>query len=206
MDSEKYYNAIKIKMQEKNYSGSNYIRKVGRELTIFHTDSKKKDYIESKATRIFNDYEYKEKIKWHNSQDGLVKISKKGVLSFPKRDINDQQKFLTHIPYGLTHFLHHISNQQKLIDLPFEYWIDYITRIFFKIPYFTQPMLTKLSDTQFSSDVYDYLERNNIKKESLLFENNEHGDYFYYKGNGYSLFYMKFNQRHLLFKIKTNKK
>lgn len=201
MDSKQYYNVVSIKMQDKNYIGSNFTRKVGRELTIFTNDKSKREYIESKSGRVFEDYEYTTPIKWNNDSKGIVKINKSGVISFPKSDIDKQEMFLTHIPFGLSLYFHYISNKQSLINIPFEHWIDLYSRTFLKMPFYSYQKMKKLEDTLFSGKVIEQLSLHNLSLSDFQTESNEFGSYYYYKGKVKSYFYMKCKQRHLLYQI-----
>lgn len=201
MDSNQYYNAVRIKMQEKNYKGSNFTKKVGKELNIFSDPKKKKLYIESKIARILADYEYSEPIKWNSDKKGLVKISKKGVLSFPKGDLENQDRFLSHIPFALSLYFDFISKKQKLCEIGLEHWVDLFSRRFLSLPFYSKISIATEKDTLFVLEIQDSLNSSGVELNQLVFEKNDFGTYAHYKKQKGSFFYMNINKRHLLYRF-----
>lgn len=198
MDSNEYYNAMESELQEKNrLNQTNYVKKVGSELTIFHSDKKIKEYVESKFFRISDDYEVDSFLKWNTNKSGTVKITNKMEASFPKKDIKEKRKFLTHIPYFLSLY-YSKKSKQSLIDINHNSWLDYFSKKFFNISIKPEYELILIEDNLFPTNIIPSIP--NYDSKHIKEEKNENGHFFLYKDKE-TFFYMRFKKRHLLFKI-----
>lgn len=205
MDSNEYYSII-IDLIKSSKINSNYCKTVGRQLGVFNTDKKIKEYVISKGTRIYEDYEYSEPIKWTGNKNKETKINKNKEIQLPSAYIKeDKMHFLTDIPYGLALYYHSITKQQSLIEITFLEWLDFFTYTFFNVRIIDEKyQLDKVADTLFPHEIYDnhYFK---TKKEDGIEENITGINFIYFKHDLHHVIYFKFKQRHLVFKKKLKK-
>ncbi len=202
MDNLKYNNII-LESINKGEVKSKYYKTVGRQLTVFHSHEKIKEYFESKCRRIFLDYECKTAIIWNKTKKGMVKINKNEEISFPSLyiDKDKQSNFLTAIPYALALFYHKQSEKQDLYNVSFDYWLELFTFKFFGI-HINDSECEELESTHFSNDIIqNYYFQNVDKTKVKSFSGNGVKSYFF-EFEPYHLFYLNFDKRHLLFRFK----
>lgn len=205
MDSNEY-NSIIFDLLKSRKINSNYAKTVGRQLGVFNSEKRIKEYIESKVKRIYEDYEYSEPIKWSLSKDRKTKINRKQEIQFPKLYINENQiHFLTDIPYGIALYYHSIVKKQDLVDVSFIEWLDFFTSVFFNVRIIEEEQqLEKLADTLFPKDIYEnyYFK---TKKDVGVEKNIDNISFISFNYEPYHILYFKFKQRHLLFRKKQKK-
>lgn len=205
MDSNEYYSIIDDLIKSSKIN-SNYSKTVGRQLGVFSSDKKIKEYVESKAYRIYEDHEYCDLIKWTANKNKQTLINKKGEIQFPKAYIKDNKlHFLTDIPYGLALYYHHIMSQQSLISIEFSVWLDFFTYVFFNTHIIEEEnQIEKIADTLFPQDIYNH-HYFKSKKVNGREEKINKASFIYFKHDQYHIIYVRFKQRHLLFRKKLKK-
>ena len=201
------YNKIIINAREKGILSSPYSKTVGRQLTVFKTPAKIKEYIESKSNRIFLDHEYFHGIKWNKSKKGKISLTKDNIISFPSIYIEEkkQENILSAIPYGLALYFHFQSSKQNLINISFIQWLNFFTKKFFGFYLNEEDRLDILVDSLFADDVIknSYFQSVN-KTEVKAFSDGKIKSYYFTCGVCH-IFYLNFHERHLLFMFKQKK-
>lgn len=202
MDNLKY-NSIIIRAIKEGKIKSSYSNTVGRQLTIFHSKEKIKQYIENKSRKIFLDHEYNELIVWNKSKKGIISVNKKNQITIPSIyiDKDKQINFLTALPYALALLYYKKSSRQKMIDIPFIYWLNYFTYKFFNY-YIDNSRLEEIVNTHFSKDIINNEYFQKIKKEKVSSFSDSIVKNYYFNCDGYHLFYLNFKTRHLLYRFK----
>lgn len=194
----------KIIMDNINDIDSNYKNTVLRQLSVFTSKEKIKEYIESKTTRIFLDYEIYAPFTWNYSNKLILK--KNYTVTYPSSDIEfNKNNFLSYIPFSLSYNFYGISKKQNLISFKFNDWLEYFHYKFFKKNdnFNSSLNIELLVDSNFVVDIkkhylYKTIKQDNVKTFS---ENNVVSFLFKDKNLKHTLFYLKYKDRHLFFKI-----
>ena len=182
-----------------------YKTTVSRQLGIFVSIPKIKNYIESKTKRILLDYELKYDIKWNKDKKKTVKLLKNNIISFSEYQItNNNEGFLTDIAYSIAIALTDTLNKQNIIKFEFIDVLSFISFRFFNISISNNNNISLLIDSLFFKDIENnifYKELNKLKRDCFEKENIQAVLYYH---NDYNLFYFKHNLRYYLYKINTN--
>lgn len=204
MNSNKYRELVTEAIQNNNLS-SNYIKTVGRHLTVFSSLEKKTLYIESKTHRIMEDYSIQEPILWKKNKTGNVLFNNKnGDISFSNANIeSNMNHFLFDIPYFLSLHFYKIIKEQNLITFSKDDWLRFFTKRFFKQDLINDSKfnIEMVLDTPLSSEMQDNDEYKSIDKNTIEFFKGETNRAFVGKSSDYTYLYMSFGKRHHLFKI-----
>lgn len=201
------YNKIIIEAKEKGIISSPYSKTVGRQLTVFKTPAKIKEYIESKSNRIFLDHEYFYGIKWNRSKKGKVSLTKDNFISFPSIYIEEKKQvnILSAIPYGLALYFHSQSSKQDLVDISFIQWLNFFTKKFFGFYLNEEDRLDILVDSLFADDIIKNSYFQNVNKANVKAFSDGEVKSYYFVYDIYHVFYLNFHERHLLFRFKEKK-
>lgn len=202
MNSNKYRDIILDEINEG--LSSNYIKTVGRQLTIFSSFENKTLYIESKTQRIMEDYSINDSVIWKNNKTGNVLYNKKNnIISFSSKNIeNNMQNYITDIPYFVAMHFYKIIKEQDLIEFSFDDWLRFFTfRFFNKDILSSNNKIEMILDTPFSQELQKSPEYKSIDRNTVRLFSGEKNKAFFAKSNNQSYFYMSFGSRHHLFKI-----
>ena len=204
MNSQEYKKFLKgsIDMDKET---TNYIKTVGRQLTIFSSLEKRKDYIESKTKRIMQDLSIYSDIHWNTNPKGLVLFSAKtNRISLPLNNLqNDMEGFLYDIPYFLAIHYYQLTKPQSLMVFSFYDWLNYFTIKFFnkRLTGRKNIKIKKILSTKISNELKKNEIYNSLEQSTALFETNEYVRTFTCEANNEKYFYIFFNNKHHLYSI-----